>query len=155
LEKKKKKKMTDDRKALVELIEQGADSDLVREMLAFAAERMMDLEIEAKTSASAGTRSPARMNHRNGYRERGWDNRADLAIPKLRKGSYVPSFLEPRRTAGKALASVIQKAYVQGFSTRSVDDLVKPILSLSKGRWAPAACRRARSAAWLPRSTSA
>ena len=120
--------MTDDRMALVELIEQGADSDLVRDMLAFAAERMMDLEIEARTGAAAGSRSPARLNHRNGYRERGWDTRAgriELAIPKLRKGSYFPSFLEPRRTAEKALAAVIQEAYVHGVSTRSVDDLVK------------------------------
>ena len=120
--------MTDDRMALVELIEQGADSDLVREMLAFAAERMMDMEIEARTGAPSGTRSPARLTHRNGYRERGWDTRAgriDLAIPKLRKGSYFPSFLEPRRTAEKALAAVIQEAYVHGISTRSVDDLVK------------------------------
>jgi len=120
--------MTDDRMALVELIEQGADSDLVREMLAFAAKRMMDFEIEARTGAAAGSRSPARLNHRNGYRERGWDTRAgriDLAIPKLRKGSYFPSFLEPRRTAEKALAAVIQEAYVHGVSTRSVDDLVK------------------------------
>ena len=116
--------MTDDRMALIELIEQGADIDLVREMLAFAAERMMDLEIEARTGAPAGTRSPERLNHRNGYRERGWDTRAgriELAIPKLRKGSYFPSFLEPRRTA----AAVIQEAYVHGVSTRSVDDLVK------------------------------
>ncbi|AXB79746.1 IS256 family transposase [Novosphingobium sp. P6W] len=120
--------MTEDRMALVELIEQGADSDLVREMLAFAAERMMDLEIEAKTGVPCGSRSPERLNHRNGYRERGWDTRAgriDLAIPKLRKGSYFPSFLEPRRTAEKALAAVIQEAYVHGVSTRSVDDLVK------------------------------
>jgi transposase-like protein len=120
--------MTEDRMALVELIEQGADSDLVREMLAFAAERMMELEIEAKTGVPCGSRSPERLNHRNGYRERGWDTRAgriDLAIPKLRKGSYFPSFLEPRRTAEKALAAVIQETYVHGVSTRSVDDLVK------------------------------
>ena len=120
--------MTDDRMALIELIEQGADSDLVREMLAFAAERMMDLEVEAKTGAPCGARTPGRFNHRNGYRDRVWDTRAgriDLAIPKLRKGSYFPSFLEPRRTAEKALAAVIQEAYVHGVSTRSVDDLVK------------------------------
>lgn len=120
--------MTEDRMALVELIEQGADSDLVREMLAYAAERMMDMEIEAKTGVPCGSRSPERLNHRNGYRARGWDTRAgriELAIPKLRKGSYFPSFLEPRRTAEKALAAVIQEAYVHGVSTRSVDDLVK------------------------------
>ena len=120
--------MTDAKMALLELVEQEADADLVREMLAFAAERMMDMEIEAKTGAPAGTRSADRLNHRNGYRERDWDTRAgriELAIPKLRKGSYFPSFLEPRRTAEKALVAVIQEAYIQGISTRSVDNLVK------------------------------
>src|SRR5215218_6110210 len=109
--------MTDDRMALIELIEKGADADLVRELLAFAADRMMELEVEAKTGVPAGARSPDRQTHRNGYRERGWDTRAgriDLAIPKLRKGSYFPSFLEPRRTAEKALTAVIQEAYVHG-----------------------------------------
>lgn len=120
--------MTDAKMALLELIEQEADVDLVREMLAFAAERMMELEVEARTGVSARARSADRLNHRNGYRDRAWDTRAgriDLAIPKLRKGSYFPSFLEPRRTAEKALAAVIQEAYVHGVSTRSVDDLVK------------------------------
>jgi putative transposase len=120
--------MTDERMALIELIEKGADADLIRDMLAFAAERLMTLEVEALTGAPAGVRSPERLNHRNGYRERAWDTRAgriDLAIPKLRKGSYFPVFLEPRRTAEKALTAVIQEAYVHGISTRSVDDLVK------------------------------
>src|SRR3712207_5528058 len=120
--------MTDERMALIELIEKGADADLIRDMLAFAAERMMELEVEAKTGAPAGARNPDRLTHRNGYRERAWETRAgriDLAIPKLRKGSYFPSFLEPRRTAEKALTAVIQEAYIHGISTRSVDDLVK------------------------------
>lgn len=120
--------MTDDRMALIELIEKGADGDLVRELLAFAAERMMEVEVEAKTGVAAGARSADRLNHRNGYRARGWGTRVgriDLAIPKLRKGSYFPSFLEPRRTAEKALTAVIREAYVQGISTRLVDDLVK------------------------------
>jgi transposase-like protein len=120
--------MTDERMALIELIEKGADADLIRDMLAFAAERLMNLEVEALTGAPAGVRSPERLNHRNGYRERAWDTRAgriELAIPKLRKGSYFPAFLEPRRTAEKALTAVIQEAYVHGISTRSVDDLVK------------------------------
>ena len=122
--------MTDDRMALVALIEKSADADLVREMLAFAAERLMELEVEAKTGVPAGARSPERLNHRNGYRERraARDTRVgriDLAIPKLRRGSYLPSFLEPRRTAEKALTAVIQEAYVHGISTRAVDDLVK------------------------------
>jgi putative transposase len=120
--------MTDDRMALIELIEKGADGDLVRELLAFAAERMMELEVEARTGAPAGQRCPDRLTHRNGYRERAWETRAGhiaLAIPKLRKGSYLPTFLEPRRTAEKALTAVIQEAYVHGVSTRAVDDLVK------------------------------
>jgi transposase-like protein len=120
--------MTEDRMALIELIEKGADSDLVRELLAFAADRMMELEVEARTGAPAWVRSPDRLTQRNGYRDRAWETRAgriDLAIPKLRKGSYLPTFLEPRRTAEKALTAVIQEAYVHGISTRAVDDLVK------------------------------
>ena len=120
--------MTDERMALFELVEKDADADLVREMLAFAAERLMELEVEAATGAAKGTRSPLRTAQRNGYRERGWETRAgrlELAIPRLRKGSYFPSFLEPRRTAEKALVAVIQEAYVHGVSTRAVDDLVR------------------------------
>jgi putative transposase len=122
--------MTDERMALLELIEKGADADLVRELLAFASERLMAAEVDQLTGAAAGVRSPDRINHRNGYRERGWETRVgriELAIPKLRKGSYFPAFLEPRRTAEKALTAVIQEAYVHGVSTRSVDDLVKAL----------------------------
>ena len=111
--------MNDDRMALVRLIEQGTDSDFVREMLAFAAERMMALEMEANTGVPVGARIPARLDHRNGYREPRWDTRAGrtvLAIPKLRKRSYFPSFLERRRTAEKALAAVIQEACVHDVS---------------------------------------
>jgi len=97
-------------------------------MIGFAAQRLMDLEVEGLTGASHGERSAERITHRNGYRERDWETRAgtvELRIPKLRKGSYYPGFLEPRRMAEKALTAVVQEAYVQGISTRSVDDLVK------------------------------
>ena len=120
--------MTIDRMTLKALLEKGSDADLLREMIGFVANRMMDLEVEGETGAAYGERSLARVNQRNGYRERSWETRAgtvELAIPKLRKGSYFPTFLEPRRAAEKALVAVIQEAYVQGVSTRSVDDLVK------------------------------
>ena len=120
--------MTDDRMALLELVEKGADADLVRELLAFAAGRRMEMEVSEEAGAAKSERSAGRSAYRNGYRERAWDTRAgrvDLSIPKLRKGSYFPSFVEPRRVAEKALTAVIQEAYVHGVSTRSVDDLVK------------------------------
>ncbi len=115
--------------ALTELAEKGADVDLVREMLQCVAQRLMDVDVEAPCGAPYGERSGPRENSRNGYRERLWETRTgaiDLRIPKLRKGSYYfPGFLEPRRTAEKALMAVIQEAYIQGVSTRSVDELVK------------------------------
>jgi putative transposase len=114
--------------SLAELAEKGGDADLLREMIQYVAQRMMDMDAESLCAAAYGERSPDRLNSRNGYRERLWETRAgsvDLKIPKLRKGSYFPGFLEPRRTAEKALAAVIQEAYIQGVSTRSVDELVK------------------------------
>jgi transposase-like protein len=121
--------MTEEKIALLELIEKSGDGDFVRELLGFAAERLMELEVTAHTGAAKGVRDPARQAQRNGYRERAWDTRLgriDLRIPKLRQGgSYFPSFLEPRRTAERALAAVIQEAYVQGVSTRAVDELVQ------------------------------
>jgi putative transposase len=101
--------MTEERMALIELVEKQADGDLVREMLAFAAERIMEAEVEGRTGAAKGARTPMREVQRNGYRDRDWDTRAGriaLEIPKLRKGSYFPSFLEPRRTAEKALVAL-------------------------------------------------
>ena len=114
--------------ALAELTEKGADADLLRDMLQYVAQKMMEFDAEGLCAAAYGERSPERTNSRNGYRERLWETRAgavDLKIPKLRKGSYFPGFLEPRRAGEKALAAVIQEAYIQGVSTRSVDELVK------------------------------
>jgi putative transposase len=88
----------------------------------------MEMEVAGLTGTGYGEKSAERLAQRNGYRERDWETRAgtvELRIPKLRKGSYFPGFLEPRRMAEKALTAVIQEAYIQGISTRSVDDLVK------------------------------
>src|SRR6201988_688772 len=120
--------MTDAMMNLRALLEKSADADLLREMIGFAAQRLMELEVGGLTGAAHGEKSPERLGQRNGYRERDWQTRAgtgELRIPKLRKGSYFPFFLEPRRLAEKALTAVIQEAYIQGVSTRSVDDLVK------------------------------
>ena len=114
--------------ALSELVEKGAKDDIVRELLGHVAERLMEFEIEQRCGAEYGERSADRSNSRNGYRDRLWETRAgaiDLRIPKLRKGSYLPALLEPRRTAEKALVAVVQEAYIQGVSTRSVDALVQ------------------------------
>ena len=120
--------MTEDTIALRALLEKGSDATFLREMIGFAAQRLMELETEGLCGAGHGERSADRRNQRNGYRERDWQTRAgtvELRIPKLRKGSYFPAFLEPRRLAEKALTAVVQEAYIQGISTRSVDDLVK------------------------------
>jgi transposase-like protein len=103
--------MTDNTMALRTLLEKSPDADFLREMIGFAAERLMELEVQGLTGAGHGERSPERVNSRNGYRDRVWETRAgsvELKIPKLRKGSYFPGFLEPRRLAEKTLTAVIQ-----------------------------------------------
>ena len=120
--------MTEQETALRELLAKGTDGSVLREMIGFAAERLMELEVGGLTGAGLGERHPDRLVQRNGYRDRDWETRAgtvELRIPKLRRGSYFPSFLEPRRTAEKALTAVIQEAYIHGVSTGAVDDLVQ------------------------------
>ena len=120
--------MTKDQMDLNALVGKSADGDFLRDMISFAAQRLMELEVGGLTGAAYGEKDADRLAQRNGYRDRDWETRAgtvELKIPKLRKGSYFPCFLEPRRVAEKALTAVIQEAYIQGISTRSVDDLVK------------------------------
>ena len=115
----------------------AASPDLLREMIRAFAQKMMDAEVEVACGAGYGEVSPGRVNSRNGYRAREWDTRAgtvELAIPKLRHGSYFPSFLEHRRRAEKALAQVVATSYLLGVSTRRVEKLAASLGSR--------ACRR-------------
>src|SRR6201998_190161 len=98
--------MTNEIMNLRTLLEKSSDADLLREMIGFSAQRLMELEVESKTGAAYGEKSTERLVQRNGYRDRLWETRAgsvELRIPKLRKGSYFPAFLEPRRLAETAL----------------------------------------------------
>ena len=102
-------------------------ADVLRETLAWFAGELMEAEVTQQIGAGLHEKSPERTAHRNGYRERSWQTRAgevELAIPRLRAGSYFPSFLEPRSRSEKALVAVVQEAYVNGVSTRKVDRLV-------------------------------
>ena len=120
--------MTDEMMILRTLLEKSSDADLLREMVGFAAHRLMELEVESVTGAAHGKRSPTKSITATAIvtgSGRRVPERSNLRIPKLRKSSYFPAFLEPRRMAEKALTAVIQEAYVHGVSTRSVDDLVK------------------------------
>lgn len=106
-------------------------ADLVREAVAFVCHQIMEAEVTAQIGASLGERAPGeRATHRNGYRERRFDTRAgslELFIPKLRQGSYFPSFLEPRTRAEQALVAVVMESYVNGVSTRKVERVVEQL----------------------------
>lgn len=107
-----------------------ADLDFLREAVTVLAEALMDAEVSAQIGAGYGERTPDRSTQRNGYRPRRWDTRVgtvELQIPKLREGSYFPALLEPRRRSERALLAVVQQAYVEGVSTRRVDDLVQAL----------------------------
>jgi transposase-like protein len=124
-------KTTMDAMALVRKHLEAADGDQLRQMVQFMAEALMDMEAEGLCNAPWGVRSEERANQRNGFRRRRWDTRVgsiDLAIPKLRKGSYYPDWLlEPRKRSERALVAVVAQAYVQGVSTRKVDTLVQQL----------------------------
>jgi len=118
---------------LLELLRKRAidgDVDFLREAMDVLVHAIMEAEVVGKTGAGYGERTVDRITQRNGYRLRPWDTRVgtlDVHIPKLREGSYFPSLLEPRRRSERALLAVVQQAYVEGGSTRRVDDLVKAL----------------------------
>jgi transposase-like protein len=133
--------MADDSMALLDTLRKAmadGDVDILREGVRVLAQAIMEAEVSELTGLPRGERDPERrLTSRNGYRERRWDTRVgsvELAIPRVRDGSYFPSLLEPRRRAERALLAVIQEAYVSGVSTRRVDDLVRTlgIASISK-----------------------
>src|SRR5438874_3852068 len=131
----KTKRMTADE--VVGYLLEGEGLDFLRESLRWVCQQLMEAEVSELVGAARGERAPEdRLTHRNGYRARSWSTRAgeiELAIPKIRRGSYFPSFLEPRRRSEQALVSVVQEAYVAGVSTRKVDQVVESLgLRISK-----------------------
>jgi transposase-like protein len=126
--------VADDSMTLLETLRKasaGGEVDVLREGVRILAQAIMEAEVTEVTGVARGERDPERrLTHRNGYRERRWDTRVgtiDLAIPRVRDGSYFPSLLDPRRRAERALLAVVQEAYVLGVSTRRVDDLVQAL----------------------------
>ncbi len=126
--------MTDGMIALQTLLAKQPDADIVREMLGFAAQRLMELGVEGKTGAALGERNPDRLTHRNGYRDRTWETRVGmiaLQIPKLRKSlpprrqgqllPGIPGAAADERVSEKALTAVIQEAYIQGIAAAAED----------------------------------
>jgi putative transposase len=120
--------MTEDRLPLGELLAKSGDPDFLRTVAEAVLQMLMEADVEGLIGAARHERTGERLNYRNGFRDRSLDTRLgalQLRIPKLRQGSYYPPFLEPRKTAEKALVAVIQEAWIGGVSTRRVDDLVQ------------------------------
>ena len=145
--------MAEDRMAVLEMLRKlGADGDVdfLREGVRVLAAALMEAEVTELTGVPKGERAPERrLTNRNGYRERRWDTRVgtiDLAIPKVRDGSYFPSLLEPRRRAERALLAVVCEAYVGRRQSPAGSRTSSP-------PWAWLRSRRARSAGCAPRST--
>jgi putative transposase len=115
---------------LLELVSkaEAGDVDFLREGVRVLAQALMEAEVSAQIGAEHGERTPQRTTHRNGYRPRDWDTRVgtvELAVPRVRAGSFLPSILEPRRRAERALTAVVAQCYVEGVSTRRVDDIAR------------------------------
>jgi len=132
------------RMALAEVLRKAGveEADFLREGVRVLAQELMELELAEQLGAERHERTPDRAGYRNGHRERPWDTRVgtiELQVPRVRDGSFFPSLLEPRRRAEKALVAVVQEAYVQGISTRRVDDLVQALgmQGISKSQGAP------------------
>lgn len=122
--------MATEKMTAIETLRKGLEpaGDFLREIVRWTVQELMEAEVSAQIGAARYERTGERTTQRNGYRRREWDTRGgrlDLAIPKLRTGSYFPSWLEPRRRAEQALIGVIAEAYVQGVSTRTVEALVQ------------------------------
>jgi putative transposase len=119
--------------ALAELVrkaEEHGDVDFLREGVRVLTQALMEIEVSQQLGAARYERTGERVGQRNGYREREWDTRVGtigLRVPRVREGGYVPGWLEPRKRAEQALVAVVREAYVQGVSTRKVDDLVKAL----------------------------
>jgi transposase-like protein len=119
--------------ALAELLRKAdaePDLDTLREGVRVMTQALMELEVAQHLGAERYQRSPERQGERNGYRDRSWDTRVgtlELRVPRVRDGSFFPGLLEPRKRAERALVATVREAYVQGVSTRRVDDLVKAL----------------------------
>jgi putative transposase len=148
------------RVALAEVLRKAGveQADFLREGVRVLAQELMELELAEHVGAERHERTLERSGYRNGYRERPWDTRVgsiELHVPRVRDGSFFPSLLEPRRRAEKALVAVVQEAYVQGISTRRVDDLVQALGMQASARARSAGCAASstrRSNAFAPAS---